>query len=72
MVAEVEVKVDPNVVGQTTAVLNGWVKVMVLARGGKCFVRIKGNIDSSVTTFGDGTFGETFGDLSALGECEGA
>ncbi|GMH45614.1 hypothetical protein BSKO_13571 [Bryopsis sp. KO-2023] len=55
--------------GQTTAQLSGWVMVKVLARGGKCFVKINGNIDTSVTTFGEGTFGETFGDLNALGEC---
>ncbi|GMH45658.1 hypothetical protein BSKO_13615 [Bryopsis sp. KO-2023] len=61
---------DTTVTGGTTAQLSGWVKVQVLARGGKCFVRVTGDINASVMTFGEGTFGETFGDLSALGECE--
>lgn len=58
---------------QTVAQLSGWIKVIVIARGGKCYSRVKGSINTSVETFGDGTFGETFGDLSAMGECaEGA
>lgn len=64
-------KPTSGVVGQTTASASGWIMVKVLARGGKCYVRVRGNLVAQVETFGEGTFGEVFGDLSAMGECTG-
>lgn len=57
--------------GQTTVTASGWLMVMVRAHGGKCFVRIRGSLTTTVESYGEGTFGEVFGDLSGMGECEG-
>ncbi|GMH45657.1 hypothetical protein BSKO_13614 [Bryopsis sp. KO-2023] len=62
--------VDPNAVGQTVITYSGWVLVRVRARGGKCFVKVTSNLEVSVSSYGEGTFGEVFGSLNALGECE--
>lgn len=58
-------------VGQTTVTASGWLLVRVRARGGKCFVKIRGNLSTSVESYGEGTFGEVFGNLTGMGECEG-
>lgn len=62
---------EKGVVGQTTVSGSGWIMVKVRARGGKCFVRVRGSLTTSVESYGEGTFGEVFGNLSGMGECEG-
>lgn len=44
--------------------------VRVRAFGGKCFVRVRTQFEASVMSFGEGTFGEVFGALHGMGECE--